>query len=229
MSSLHSVPPFQTKEEYVYNLLREAILNGRFAPGERLVMDHLSKELGVSPIPIRGALQRLQTEGLVEITPHSGAVVSRISREEISEIFLLLEALEELAFRQAAEHARPNDLDELRVLLVEMDEAARIAVETGDVEPWANANDRFHRAVAALSGMKLLTELTGRALDQWARLRRSFQPTFAARIKEAQEDHRRMVDMLAAGDASNLAALAVEHNRNARRAYESANSQSNER
>lgn len=222
--------PFQTKEEYAYSLLREAILTGQRAPGERLVMDHLSKEMGISPIPLRGALQRLQTEGLVEITPHSGAVVTVISQAEIGEIFLLLAALEELAFRQAAGRAQATDLLELKRLLTEMDQAAaavRVSLEPAAppdstdaaVERWATANDAFHRAVAALSGMKLLAELTGRALDQWTRLRRCFRPTLTARIADAQAEHHQMVDLLAQGNADSLAALVVEHNRSARQAY----------
>lgn len=224
-------PVFQTKEEYAYSLLREAILNGQVAPGERLVMDRLSKEMGISPIPLRGALQRLQTEGLVEITPHSGAVVSPISQTEIGEVFLLLEALEGVAFRQAAGRAQTGDLHELRRLLAEMDAAAAAVREVEsagiprpdlaaeNIERWATTNDAFHRNVAVLSGMKLLVELTGRALDQWTRLRRRFRPTLAARIPEAQREHHQMVDLLAHADGDALAALAVEHNRRARQAY----------
>jgi DNA-binding GntR family transcriptional regulator len=187
--------------------------------------------MGISPIPLRGALQRLQTEGLVEITPHSGAVVTAISQAEIGEIFLLLEALEGLAFRQAAGRVQPAELDELKRLLAEMDQAAgavRASLEAADgqpgttdaaVERWATANDAFHRAVAILSGMKLLAELTGRALDQWTRLRRCFRPTLAARIAAAQAEHHQMVDLLAQGDGNSLAALVVEHNHSARQAY----------
>lgn len=225
--------PFQTKEEYAYSLLRERILSGQIAPGERLVMDHLSKEMGISPIPLRGALQRLHTEGLVDITPHSGAVVTAISKEEIGEIFLLLEALESVAFRQAAGRAQAAHLEELRSILAEMDGAAaavRDALQSGSgaaagsqvdaaVERWATTNDAFHRAVAALSGMKLLVELTSRVLDQWTRLRRRYHPTLAARIADAQAEHHQMVHFLAQGDADSLAALAVEHNRSARQAY----------
>ena len=228
-STMDQTPPFQTKEEYAYRVLREAILNGSFAPGDKLVMDHLSKEMHVSPIPIRGALQRLQTEGLVEITPHSGAVVSPISPDEIGEIFWLLEALEGLAFRAAAARLTAEELAELRGRLAEMDQtaaallAAQQAPQASDfnerLEAWAASNDRFHRRVADFSGMKLLPELTGRVLDQWTRLRRSFRPTLAARVASAQAEHRQMIDLLAEGDAEALAALAVEHNRSARQAY----------
>jgi DNA-binding GntR family transcriptional regulator len=95
---------------------------------------------------------------------------------------------------------------------------AAAAVET-NIERWATANDAFHRGVAALSGMKLLVELTGRALDQWTRLRRRYRPTLAARIPEAQREHHQMVALLAQANGDALAALVVEHNRSARQAY----------
>jgi DNA-binding GntR family transcriptional regulator len=172
--------------------------------------------MGISPIPLRAALNRLKSEGLVEITPHSGAVVAPISLAEIGEIFLLLEALESPAFRAAARHAGPEDTQALRLIVDEMERAA----EVSDVEAWATANDRFHRAVAALSGMNLLAELTGRVLDQWARLRRSYAPVLAGRLVQAQEDHRRMIALIEQGDADSLAELAAAHNRRARIAYE---------
>ena len=82
--------PHLTKEEYVYNTLRTAIMRCELAPGKKLVIDNLSTELGVSPIPIRGALQRLQAEGLVEITPHTGAVVSEISPIALDQVRLMV-------------------------------------------------------------------------------------------------------------------------------------------
>lgn len=69
----------RTKEEYAYDTLRAAIGHCNLRPGEKLVIDSLSLELDISPIPIRVALQRLQAEGLVEIKPHTGAIVSPIS------------------------------------------------------------------------------------------------------------------------------------------------------
>jgi DNA-binding GntR family transcriptional regulator len=78
LSSLHP-PKYRTKEEYAYDVLRRAILHCQLQPGEKLVADNLGATLGISPIPIRAALQRLQAEGLVEITPHTGVVVSQLS------------------------------------------------------------------------------------------------------------------------------------------------------
>ncbi len=92
-------PPFQTKEEYAYQALRQAILRCELPPDEKLVIDRLSVEMGLSQIPVRAAIQRLQTEGLVVINPHSSATVAPLSPAKIDEVFTLLESLERAAFR----------------------------------------------------------------------------------------------------------------------------------
>src|SRR5512137_2033776 len=101
---LTSAEPFRhrTKEDYAYAVLRAAILRCEMKPGDRLVIDTLSTQLGISPIPIRAALQRLQAQGLVEITPHTGAVVSEIPLGNIEQVSLVLERLELMGFEFAA-------------------------------------------------------------------------------------------------------------------------------
>jgi DNA-binding GntR family transcriptional regulator len=212
---------FQTKEEFIFETLRAAILKCELEPGEKLVVDHLSEELGVSPIPVRTALQRLEVEGLVEIVPFTGAVVSRITIQEINEIFLILEALERAAFEAAATRAakgqiEPGQMDVLRSLVGEMSrEAGRDNSET-----WPELNARFHLAVAEMAGMKLLAEFTRRTFDRWGRLRRwFFRSGMPARIAAAQKDHLEMFSLLSAGKAQELAELAASHNRSARMAY----------
>ena len=85
---------FRSKKEFVYETLREQILEGELAPGLRLITDELSARLNVSPIPVREALQQLQYEGFVTIEPFIGATVTEIHTGLIHEIFALLEALE---------------------------------------------------------------------------------------------------------------------------------------
>ncbi|MCB0153460.1 MAG: GntR family transcriptional regulator [Anaerolineae bacterium] len=115
-----SPKPHRTKEEYVYDTLRIAIMHCELAPGQKLVIDSLSETLGVSPIPVRSALQRLQAEGLVLITPHTGTHVSEISPETVNEIFMLLESLETIAFSVAAAKVTDSDILHLQHLITEM-------------------------------------------------------------------------------------------------------------
>ena len=130
----------RTKEEYAYDTLRTAIMRCELAPGEKLVIDNLGTMLGVSPIPIRGALQRLQADGLVEITPHTGAIVSTISPDTVREIFLLLEALENAAFGEAATRATEADIAFLRLLIADM----TTALDEDDAALCYDLNNQFH-------------------------------------------------------------------------------------
>ncbi|MBN1994602.1 MAG: GntR family transcriptional regulator [Anaerolineae bacterium] len=208
---------YLTKEEYVYNTLRAAIMGCELKPGEKLVIDNLSAELGVSPIPVRAALQRLQAEGLVEITPHTGAVVSKISPDLIREIFMLLEVLEAMAFRVLVDKADLDDIVHLRQLV----EAMEVAFQADDVSRWSDLNMEFHRAVAQITQMKMLIEFTGRVWDSWNRLRHCYlKPIVSARMPQSQAEHQQMIALLERRDVEELAALAVKHNRQARETYQ---------
>src|SRR3990172_9324733 len=144
----------RTKEEYAYDVLRTAILRCELKPGEKLVLDNLSEKLGVSPIPLRSALQRLQSEGLVEITPHTGAIVSDVSPNNIEQVSLLLERLETLSFEMLADKVTEQDLARLTANIDEMDHL----LTARDLEHWSELNIEFHRTVANLTEMKLLIE-----------------------------------------------------------------------
>ena len=211
-----AVGSFQTKEEFVYTTLRAAILHCELPPGEKLVVDHLSTRLGTSTIPIRTALQRLQAEGLVEIVPHTGAVVSGISTSLVTEVFSMLEALESVAFSQAAKIVKAEDLAGLQNILKQMDQA----LKNRDSNLWSDLNSRYHREVAEITRMKLLIEFTHRTLDNWDRLRRYFfKQDPSNRLPLAQVEHRKMLELLRKGDEQALIAMVLRHNRKARDAY----------
>src|ERR671934_2934329 len=101
--AMSTAMPYRTKRELVYHSLRDAIMRCDLAPGHRLLIDELARRLDVSAIPVREALQLLQSEGLVTNVPHVGATVSPISRQSIDEVFLIMESLEMVATRVAAE------------------------------------------------------------------------------------------------------------------------------
>jgi len=202
------LPKHQTKEEYAYNVLRTAILRCELKPGEKLVLDGLCAQLGVSPIPIRAALQRLQSEGLVEITPHTGTIVSELSPGNFEQVSMLLERLESLSFEVAARKATPDDIAHLRHIVEELDQV----LVTKDMERWSELNVEFHRAAAAMTNMKLLIEFTNRALDSWTRLRRWYLPEIISQLPQAQAEHHAMVDMLVRRDIEGIHRVVTAHN-----------------
>ncbi len=202
----------RTKQEFAYQTLREAIVKCELAPGERLVIDDLARRLEVSSIPVREALQLLQSEGLVDMVPHVGATVAPLSRESVAEVFAVMEGLESVAARAAGERARPEDLDRLAELVTLMDRA----LATGAHESWAELNTRFHAAISALTGMPMLQEMMERVLDRWDRVRRFFfTGVLVHRAEQAQKEHHGLLEAMRARDWERLEATIRAHNRGA--------------
>lgn len=207
------VPPkgqtFQTKQALVYHTLRDAIMQARLEPGERLVIDDIAKRLEVSPIPVREALQMLQSERLVEHKAHVGAVVSPLSAEDAREIFALLEALETAVFTAAVEHATAANAAELGALVERM----RVAK---DDEKWMELNHRFHRTFAEIARMPRALEMLDRVSGEWERLRRHrFREAGHPETTAADCEHQAMVAALVAKDLPALEKLVRTHNRTA--------------
>ncbi len=206
-----------TKEQYAYNNLRKAIIHCELAPGEKLIIDRISEESGLSQIPIRAAIQRLQTEGLVIINPHSSAIVSPIPKEKINEVFVLLEGLEQIAFSVAAKNRTDADLTDLIDLHHQMDEKST----NNKPIKWLELNCAFHRKIAAISGMPMLTDFTIRVLDEWERIGHCFFMDITNnRLPIAQAEHRQIIEFLKTRDTKSLQNIAITHNRAASLSYQ---------
>ena len=206
----------RTKQEFVYQTLRSAIMRCEIAPGERLVIDDLARRLEVSIIPVREALQLLQSEGLIVNIPHVGATVAPITRESILDVFTLLEGLGTVAARLVAERGDPVELEMLAVLVREMDGD----VAAGRLEHWADLNTRFHLEIGAMTGLRMLHETTARVLDNWHRVRRFyFKGVLQQRVAQAQQEHRDMIAAMRTRDFRTLADVVRQHSQGALAAY----------
>ena len=171
----------------------------------------------LSQIPIRAAIQRLQAEGLVIISPHASATVAPLPPEKINEVFALLESLERVAFKIAAKDRTEADLNALTDLVRQMD------TTIADHHPanWLAYNSAFHRQIAAIAAMPLLVDFTNRALDEWERISHHyFANVTSARLPQAQAEHHQVIALLRARDADALEVLAAAHNRAANRSYQ---------
>ena len=205
---------FASKKEFAYASLREEILAGGLAPGQRLVIDDLAGELGVSPIPIREALQQLQNDGLVIIEPFVGARVTEIHAGLITEIFEVLAALETISGQSACLRMSADDFSELEDLLREMDACV------DDVERWSAYNINLHQFICDKAGMHLVRDLMLRVLDHWQRLRRFYlEGVSGRRLATAQQEHWIMYDALVLRNPERVALCIREHNERALAAY----------
>jgi DNA-binding GntR family transcriptional regulator len=206
----------RTKQEFAYLTLRDAIMRCELLPSERLIIDDLARRLNVSIIPVREAIQVLQSEGLVVTVPHAGATVAPISRESIQDVFTVLEGLEVVASRIVAERADTGELNSLAALVDDMDKA----VESKRYAPWAGLNTEFHLMIGALPGLPMLREMTERVLARWGRIRRYyFRGVLVARAEQAQLEHRAILSAMRARDLPRLEQLMRQHNRGALDSY----------
>src|SRR5580765_1190837 len=138
-----------------YLKLREAIVDGRFQPNERLVEADLARTFGVGRTAIRAALVRLDQEGLVERQPNRGARVRLVSDREALEIEEVRVSLEQMLARHAATRIKPVDVENLRQILDEM--TAR--VEAGDPLGYSELNAQFHEMIWSIADQSVAARL----------------------------------------------------------------------
>lgn len=139
-------------QERLYQRIREALLEGRFQPGERLKIRDLAAEWGTSPMPVRAALQRLVAEGALEGEPQRSVRVPLMTRERYQNIFQVRLGLEGLAVELATPHLTPADMAELRDCVQRMD----LAIEQRQVQDYLEANSRFHLRLYGACGNPVL-------------------------------------------------------------------------
>ncbi|MDX3235925.1 GntR family transcriptional regulator [Streptomyces sp. ME03-5709C] len=202
------------KRHSVESELRQRILNGTLAPGDRLPEIQLAEELGATRFAVRSALQALEARRLVERIPNAGVVVARPDHARLEEIYDVLELLEGLAARLAAEKSSPGDWAELQELFGEgggLDEAA----DAGDIDVFLASIDRYRDTVIELAGQSFLTEMLAGVRDQSHALRRRILMT-PGRMKESLAEHRMVIDALVRGDAEGAEQLKRQNMRTAR-------------
>ena len=137
--------------EQVTNQLREAIVSGYLQPGDRLMQEELAERLGVSRMPIREALRRLEAEGLVVLQPYRGALVANLSSSELQELYELRIALETLALGFGIPAMDNHSFEAMEATLAQMDLATDSVI-------WLDLNTKFHTLLYQSAGRKLLHE-----------------------------------------------------------------------
>lgn len=196
----------RTLWEQVRGRLREDILAGELAPGTVLSEVALARDFGTSRGPIREALGRLASEGLVTITPRRGAIITELTRDEFVGAYQVREALETLAIRLAVPRLDEADLTRLRALHEEMVEHA----EGGEVDAFFSANAAFHELFVASSGNQKLQEMYRLLLDQMGRyLARSL--ALRGSVERSVAEHAAILEAVEAGDADRAARLLADH------------------
>lgn len=205
--------------EKAYHHIRQQVFAGELAPGDRLVNRALAKQLGTSFIPVREAISRLASEGLVEQVAGAGAFVRIFDRQEISEIYDVRELFEPFAAAEAARFLTDHELAELESLLNEWEalgvvilKRKRGATET-DLDRWLEINERFHEIMIAGSRNRFLSKITSdvHVLSQcFAAHRGSPKLLSESLVRSTLASHRELLERLKKRDSAAAERIARE-------------------
>jgi DNA-binding GntR family transcriptional regulator len=187
----------------VYRRLRDAIVDGTFAPGEQLKDGELAHWLGVSRTPVREALLRLGTSGLVVALPGRSTTVSAIDARAVRDARDVIAAMHELAAREMTGRLREDDVVRMR----DANRRFAEAVASGDVGAALDADEDLHRIPVAALGNHALEAV----LDQFDPLvRRAERLRFSRHGHASVELHEQLIELLATGDAPRAASVAFD-------------------
>ncbi|MFY9262214.1 MAG: GntR family transcriptional regulator [Actinomycetaceae bacterium] len=186
-----------SKTEYVYNEIRERILDGRYSPGFRLVLSSLAEEYSMSTVPVREAIRWLEAEELVEYKHNSGAMVSRVDITSYGESMAILAYLEGVATASSAPYLTEGMLRKAERLNQEMD--AIIRAEHFDAVAWRELNSQFHTLLYSACKNKRLKELIFCEAERVQRVRRSSFEFNAQRSAKSVEQHAELIRLIREG------------------------------
>lgn len=187
----------------VYRRLRDAIVDGTFTPGEQLKDGELAEWLGVSRTPVREALLRLAASGLVVALPGRSTTVSAIDAPMVRDARDVVAAMHELAVREVTGRLSDHDVERMR----EANRRFAAAVSSGDVGAALDTDEELHRIPVTALGNHALEAV----LEQFGPLvRRAERLRFDLYGQVSTEQHERLIDLMAAGDAQGAAAVAFE-------------------
>ncbi|HEY6365053.1 MAG TPA: GntR family transcriptional regulator [Candidatus Binatia bacterium] len=180
---------FKSLTKLLTEKLREAIVSGKFSPGERLAEETLAASLHVGKVALREALRSLETEGYVTFLPNNEIAVSKLTREDVQDYYTIASVLEGLAARLAVENAQPEEIARLKELHLALKEAS----QKRDLVRYFDANSNFHRFIAEIARNERLYRL----IDQ---LRQEIQKTrilslhLPQRLDYSMREHDQILD-----------------------------------
>jgi DNA-binding GntR family transcriptional regulator len=197
-------PRHLTKTELALQAIRERIRSGQLRPGERLRVDELTRELGMSPTPIREALRLLQADRLVDYRPHHGIVVSELSADTTEEVYHLRAMLEPLAVELAVPTLSAADLERIERLHERHATAHGARKGTAGADP----NRDWHWAIYDASGWQILNDLIRQL---WEAFPWRTMWALAGRLDLSLEQHESVMAAIRDRDGAEAAAAMRDH------------------
>ncbi|RFU64548.1 GntR family transcriptional regulator [Peribacillus saganii] len=185
----------------VCNVIREAIIRGDFKPGERLKQSDMAEQLGVSRMPVREAFRKLESEGLIILEPHKGAIVKSIQVEDVAEIYALRAELERIAVEQSADLLTNDDTQQLSYLADQMETAE-------DVDDFVQYNIDFHKLlIKRCNWERLNTFIT----TLWNGLPQQTPHLLEGQTEMSNKEHRAIINAIQNKEKGKAGKLVAEH------------------
>jgi DNA-binding GntR family transcriptional regulator len=195
--------------DFVYGKLRSAIRNQELKPGDRLREVELAERLGVSRTPVREALKRLEADGLTQVAPPRGFVVTELTHRRVMELYAMREILAGVAARLAAEQASPMEIQTLQELVAQQGTAK-------DAIAAARLNDRLREAITSAAHNEFLTRATN-SLNDALELLGTTTYSMPGRIETGWKENKKIVEAIARRNGTVAEEAARLHVRNAAR------------
>jgi DNA-binding GntR family transcriptional regulator len=192
---VNDVIPRASLTDRAYNVIREWVLDGKIAPGERVTVRPISRELELSPTPVNAALSRLAREGILEARLHRGFFVPDLSVDDMREIYEVRQGLDVVAVTRLCGAA---NVEEIVQQLGESCDRQEQFWEAGDIDSYRLEDLKFHQDIWKLSGNKRLLRAGENMLDQM-RLGNAVSARRPGRIPQSIFEHRQIVALIAQG------------------------------
>ena len=190
----------------VFDKIQRAVISGELVPGQRIDQNALARDFGVSLVPIREALRKLEAQGLVMIIPRRGAYVSPISRDEMEDLYAVRLVLEGMATRHSVPRLKAGDLEALEAAINGME----VAMGEGDYHKLLELNRTFHSVIYRASGRQCLIDLISQLWEKSTRYRVAYIH-LPDRARQAHEEHKEILRCLK-GRSAAQSARAVRNN-----------------
>jgi len=200
---------YKPLREIVFECIREAILDGRLKPGERIMEIQLAEKLGVSRTPVREAIRKLELEGLLVMEPRKGAYVADVSLNDVVDVLEIRASLEGLAASLAAIRASNEEIELLREKAAQF----RECLEKNDIQGMINKDTEFHEVILQAAKNKKLSSIIESLREQVQRFRVSYFTKYNMPTYLIQE-HQNVLDAIENRDPKKADQYAQEHIKN---------------
>ena len=194
-------------KEQAYERIKSRLLNNDYPPGSFLSERQLAENLGMSKTPVRAALERLESEGFIAVSPQQGIVVRELSVHEIADQYEIRAALESYTLRTLAGRLTPE-----QVRRVELNSQAQARLRgTGDVAKGVELDAAFHVQFAEFLGNREILRVIGQLREKMQRVVTQVFRACPARMDTSYDEHAAIAAAVTAGDGARAAELLVEH------------------